>query len=154
MISLIIITFLSVNLAAAKNTESQQNSESQQTRGFLCKAETVGGETSTLKVAADTGDVSINYGNEWLSLYTTGIYCGLKMKAVNCQAAVTHNFDSASKPHDTLTAKYNCKIGGIEMTDANGYVEINIAGDGNGYFICGRFAKNDLLLSNCQTTTF
>ncbi len=146
--SLLLTMLLSLNLAAGQNVGSPT------TRGFLCTSKTVDGEASTLKVNADSGDVSINYGNEWLALYTTGIYCGLKMKAVNCQAAITHNFDNASKPHDTMIAKYNCKIGGIEMTDANGYLEINLSADGNGYFICGRFAKNDLLLSNCQTTTF
>lgn len=145
---LLLMTLLSLNLTAAPNADSLT------ARGFLCTSKTVDGEASTLKVSADSGDVSINYGNEWLALYTTGIYCGLKMKAVNCQAAITHNFDNASKPHDTMITKYNCKISGIEMTDANGYLEINISGDGNGYFICGRFAKNDLLLSNCQTTTF
>jgi hypothetical protein len=148
MISFLLISLLSLNLASAQIADSQPG------RGFVCDSKTVAGEASTLRVNADTGDVSINYGNEWLTLYTTGIYCGLKMKAVNCQAAVTHNFDSMSKTHDTLTAKYNCKIGGIDMADATGYVEINISGDGNGYFICGRFAKNDLLLSNCQSTTF
>ena len=121
--------------------------------GFLCDSKTAVGEVSTLKVNADNGDVSINYGNEWLSLYSTGIYCGLKMKAVNCKSEITYNLDNTNKTQSTLISKYNCKIGGIDMVDANGYIEINLSGDGNGYFICGRFSKNDLLLSNCHTTS-
>jgi hypothetical protein len=123
-------------------------------RTFLCDSKTAAGEVSSLKVDVDSGDVMINYGIDWLPLYTTGIYCGLKMKAVNCESAISHNLNAPNKTHNTMTAKYTCKIAGLDIADANGYLEINLSNDGNGYFICGRFAKNDLLLSNCQSTTF
>lgn len=122
-------------------------------RAFLCDSKTVDGEPSKLKASADTGAVEIDRGQGWTPLYSDGIYCGLKLKNVNCQVAVTHNLDDVSKKYETLVGKYNCKIGGIEMADANGYLEINLSADGNGYFICGRFSKNDLLLSNCKTTS-
>lgn len=125
------------------------------TRAFLCDAKTAAGsEVSILKVDVDSGDVNINYGGDWLPLYTAGIYCGLKMKAVNCESAINHNLNAPNKTHATMTAKYTCKISGLDIADANGYLEINLSNDGNGYFTCGRFAKNDLLLSNCQSTTF
>ncbi len=146
MIPILLMALLSLNLATA------QNAASQTARGFVCDSKTVGGDTSTLKVDADSGDVSISYGTDWLPLYTTGIYCGLKMKAVNCEAAINHNLDNSTKAYDKMTAKYARKISGLDIADAGGYLEINIAGDGNGYFLCGRFAKNDLLLSNCQST--
>ncbi len=146
MISLLLMTLLNLNLAAAENTDSRT------ARGFHCDAKTATREISTLKVDVDSGDVNINYGTDWLPLYATGIYCGLKMKAVNCETTISHNLNNPTKTHDTMTAKYSCKISGLDIADAGGYLEINLSNDGNGYFICGRFAKNDLLLSNCQST--